>query len=52
MDPDLREQYRTVYRESPQFATLPPTNPDCEETYSLRAFVINRDTDEHDDKDD
>ncbi len=51
-DRDLREQYRTVYRESPKFARLPPTNPDYEETYSLRAFVINRDTDEHHDKDD
>lgn len=51
-DPDLREEYRQVYREAPKYARLPPTNEDPPELYTLRVNVINRDTDYHkDDKD-
>ncbi|KAI4168612.1 MAG: hypothetical protein LQ343_006276 [Gyalolechia ehrenbergii] len=48
LEPELREQYREVYRESPKNARLPPTNPpNHEETYCLRALICNVPTDEH-----
>lgn len=49
-DPELREEYRRVYRDSPRFARLPPTNDDHDETYTLRVIISNRPTDEHVDK--
>lgn len=50
LDPELRAAYRAVYRESPKFAKLPPTNgPRHEETYCLRAYLINMHTDQHKD---
>ena len=48
-DPILREEYRRVYKYSPKFARLPPTNKGHPETYCLRVVVCNRSTDEHDD---
>ncbi|KAL8757399.1 MAG: hypothetical protein Q9184_004222 [Pyrenodesmia sp. 2 TL-2023] len=51
--PKLRAEYREVYRESPKFAKLPPTNgPKHEETYCLRAYLVNMATAEHGDKGD
>ncbi len=50
-DPELREEYRRVYRESPRFARLPPTNDCHDETYILRVVISNRPTDEHIDGD-
>ncbi|KAI4121785.1 MAG: hypothetical protein LQ338_006174 [Usnochroma carphineum] len=48
LEPELREEYRQVYRDSPKFAKLPATNgPRHEETYCLRANLINMSTDEH-----
>ncbi|KAL8899636.1 MAG: hypothetical protein Q9207_006096, partial [Kuettlingeria erythrocarpa] len=53
LDPELRAAYRAVYRESPKFAKLPPTNgPRHEETYCLRAYLINMHTDQHKDEGD
>lgn len=46
-DSKLREEYREVYRRSPKFARLPPTNEDRPETYSLRIYDINSDTNVH-----
>lgn len=51
-DPELREEYRRVYRDSPRFARLPPTNDGHDETYTLRVIIANRPTDEHVDKED
>lgn len=48
-DPELREEYREVYRNAPKFARLPRTNKKCPETYTLRAYGINRSTDHHKD---
>ncbi|KAL8920488.1 MAG: hypothetical protein Q9208_006237 [Pyrenodesmia sp. 3 TL-2023] len=50
LDHKLRAEYRAVYRESPKFAKLPPTNgPRHEETYCLRAYLVNMHTDQHKD---
>lgn len=46
-EPDLREQYRNIYRRLPKYARLPPTNEDWNEIYTLRVVVVNRDTDRH-----
>ena len=44
---DLRLRYRNIYRDSPEFARLPPTNRGHDETYCLRVSVCNRPTDYH-----
>lgn len=46
-DPKKREEFRGIYRNSPEFARLPPTNRGHEETWCLRVTVCNRPTDEH-----
>lgn len=50
--PDLRQRYRDIYANSPEFARLPPVNKDHPETYCLRVSVCNRPTDEHRDQSD
>ena len=51
-EPELREQYRDIYRGLPKYARLPPTNQDRDEIYTLRVTVVNRDTDMHHDQND
>jgi len=46
-NPEMRKEYRRVYRDSPQFARLPPVNTGHEEIYTLRVIVANRPTDRH-----
>lgn len=46
-DPEARAMFRSIYRGSPEFARLPPTDKGHEETYCLRVTVCNRPTDEH-----
>ena len=51
-EPDLRQRYRNIYANSPEFSRLPPVNEDHPETYCLRVNVCNRPTDEHRDQND
>ncbi|KAL8719656.1 MAG: hypothetical protein Q9225_003353 [Loekoesia sp. 1 TL-2023] len=53
LKPELRAEFRRVYRESPLSAKLPPTNGQRhEETYCLRAYLVNTPTDQHTDSHD
>ena len=51
-EPELRQRYRNIYANSPEFSRLPPVNEDHPETYCLRVSVCNRPTDEHRDQND
>lgn len=51
-EPQLRQRYRDIYANSPEFARLPPVNKDHPDTYCLRVSVCNRPTDEHRDQND
>ena len=51
-EPQLRQRYRNIYANSPEFARLPPVNEGHPETYCLRVSVCNRPTDEHRDQSD
>lgn len=51
-EPELRQRYRDIYADSPEFARLPPVNEDHPDTYCLRVSVCNRPTDEHRDQSD
>lgn len=51
-EPQLRQRYRDIYANSPEFARLPPVNKDHPETYCLRVSICNRPTDEHRDQND
>lgn len=51
-EPQLRQRYRDIYANSPEFARLPPVNEDHPDTYCLRVSVCNRPTDEHRDQSD
>lgn len=51
-DPELQQEYRDVYKAVPENARLPPTCDEEEETFTLKAFLRNRQTYEHVDKED
>ena len=48
-DPELRQEYRHVYKRTPSFARLQPRNTNRAEIYTLRVNVVNRETEYHKD---